>query len=174
MNVKALIFTVIENIIKIIILAVVVMYIFRGITYAYDFGYRVFADEPVSANTERIVTVGVTESNDINDIAKMLEDKGLIKDSRLFVIQEYLSSYHDMIKPGIYDLSPSMTANEMIQIMATEVEQDSISQQTVPEEGADELDGDQTDGSVSDESAGEESEDIYVDGVLLEEETVSE
>ena len=35
----------------------------------------------------------------------MLEEKGLISDYRLFVVQELLSAQHDKIKPGIYDLS---------------------------------------------------------------------
>ena len=49
MSIKSLILTIIETIIKVVILAVAVMYILRGISYAYDFGYRVFADEPVSS-----------------------------------------------------------------------------------------------------------------------------
>ena len=119
MRIKSLILAVLEAIIKVVILAVAVTYILKGVNAAYEFGYKVFADEPVSVNNPRTITVGVGENSGVKDVASMLEDKGLINDARLFVIQEYLSAYHDQIKPGIYDLSTGMTANEMIQIMAS-------------------------------------------------------
>lgn len=118
MNIKGLIITVIETIIKVVILAVAVMYILKGVNLAYDFGYKVFADEPMSANNPRTITVGVGESAGVKDIAAMLEDKGLIGDAKLFMVQEYLSAYHNKIQPGIYDLSTGMTASEMIQVMS--------------------------------------------------------
>ena len=53
----------------------------------------------------------------------MLEEKGLISDYRLFVVQELLSAQHDKIKPGIYDLSTDMKAEEMLEILAGEGEE---------------------------------------------------
>ena len=92
MNAKALIGTVIETIIKVLVLAAAIILVFKGATKAYDFGYRVFADEPMSITGGRTITVGIAEDADIKDIAKMLEEKGLISDYRLFVVQELLSS----------------------------------------------------------------------------------
>ena len=71
----------------------------------------------------RTITVGIAEDADIKDIAKMLEEKGLISDYRLFVVQELLSAQHDKIKPGIYDLSTDMKAEEMLEILAGEGEE---------------------------------------------------
>ena len=51
----------------------------------------------------------------------MLEEKGLIEDAKLFVVQELLSAYHGEILPGIYDLSTDMTAEQMLAIMSTPV-----------------------------------------------------
>lgn len=118
MNVRYLIGAVIEATIKVIILAAVVIFVFRTSTTAYEFGYRVFADAPVSVNGGRTITVGIAEDADIDDIAQMLEEKGLIEDANRFIVQELLSSYHGKIRPGIYDLSTSMTADEMLSIMA--------------------------------------------------------
>lgn len=124
MNIKGLILTVLETILKVIILAAAVMLILKGVTKAYDFGYKVFADEPVSPNNGRTITVGVAESATVEDVAAMLEEKGLINDQKLFIIQEYLSAYHDKIVPGIYDLRTDMTANEMLAVLASgEVEE---------------------------------------------------
>ena len=123
MNGKYLVGAVIEAVIKVIVIAVVVMFVFRTATTAYDFGYKVFADKPVSVSGGRTITVGIAESASVKDIAQMLEEKGLIEDARLFVVQELLSAYHGEILPGIYDLSTSMTAEEMLAVMSTPAEE---------------------------------------------------
>ena len=123
MNGKYLVGAVIEAVIKVIVIAVVVMFVFRTATTAYDFGYKVFADKPVSVSGGRTITGGIAESASVKDIAQMLEEKGLIEDARLFVVQELLSAYHGEILPGIYDLSTSMTAEEMLAVMSTPAEE---------------------------------------------------
>lgn len=121
MNAKYLVITVVETIIKVVVIAAVIVFVFRGATKAYDFGYRVFADEPVSVSGGRTITVGIAEGASVKEIAQMLEEKGLIEDAKLFVVQELLSAYHGEILPGIYDLSTDMTAEQMLAIMSTPV-----------------------------------------------------
>lgn len=123
MNGKYLVGAVIETIIKVIVIAAVVMFVFRSATAAYDFGYKVFADKPVSVSGGRTITVGIAQDADIKEIAEMLQEKGLIEDAKLFVIQEFLSAYHGDILPGIYDLNTGMTAEEMLEIMSTPTEE---------------------------------------------------
>ena len=122
MNIKSLIATVLETIIKVVVLAAFVLFVFRGATAAYDFGYKVFADEPVSVAGGRTITVGIAESASVKEIAEMLQEKGLINDANLFVVQEFLSAHHGKILPGIYDLSTDMTAEQMLEIMSTPAE----------------------------------------------------
>lgn len=124
MNVKYLIITMLETIVKIVILAAVVVFVFRTSTQAYDFGYRVFADEPMSVSGGRTITVGIAEDASLKDIAKMLEEKGLIEDANLFIVQELLSAYHGKILPGIYDLSTDMKAEQMLEILSTSTEEE--------------------------------------------------
>lgn len=121
MNGKYLVGAVIEAVFKVIVIAAVVMFVFRTSTAAYDFGYKVFADKPVSVSGGRTITVGIAESASVKDIAEMLEEKGLIEDAKLFVVQELLSGYHGEILPGIYDLNTGMTAEEMLAVMSTPV-----------------------------------------------------
>lgn len=125
MNVKYLIVAVVETIIKVLVIAAVIVFVMRGATKAYDFGYRVFADKPVSVSGGRTITVGIAEDASIKDIAEMLVEKGLIEDANLFVVQELLSAHHGDILPGIYDLSTGMTAQEMLEIMSTPAEEES-------------------------------------------------
>ena len=116
MNVKYLIVATLETIIKVAVIAGAIVFIFRGATQAYDFGYRVFADQPVSVTGGRTITVGIAENASVKDIAQMLQEKGLIEDSNLFIVQELLSAHHGKILPGIYDLSTEMTAGQMLEI----------------------------------------------------------
>lgn len=129
-----------EAIIKIVIVALAVVVVYRGASSAYDFGYRVFADEPVSQSGGRTITVAITEDQSVQDIGNMLEEKGLIKDAKLFYVQELLSAYHDEIVPGIYDLSTAMKAEEILQTISpktdastteTDLNQDSIATDSV-------------------------------------------
>lgn len=122
MNTKALIGAVIETMIKVLVVAAAIVIVFKGATKAYDFGYRVFADEPIAPVNGRTITVGIAQDADIKDIARMLEEKGLIADANLFVVQELLSAQHDKILPGIYDLNTGMKAAQMLEIMATPTE----------------------------------------------------
>ena len=125
--------TVLETIIKVVVIAGVVLFAFKGASQAYDFGYRVFADQPVSVAGGRTITVGISENMTVKDIAQMLEEKGLIEDARLLVVQELLSAYHKEIKPGIYDLSTDMTAAQMLEIMSTPAQQDTQEENTASE-----------------------------------------
>lgn len=135
MNARYLVAAMIETIIKIAVLAAVVVFVFRGATQAYDFGYRVFADEPVSVSGGRTITVGISENASVKEIAEMLEEKGLIEDSRLFVVQEFLSAYHKEILPGIYDLSTDMTAEQMLEVMSTPAQEGGEQQDTQSGDG---------------------------------------
>ncbi|MBD5546226.1 MAG: endolytic transglycosylase MltG [Lachnospiraceae bacterium] len=155
MDVKYLVFTVIETIIKVVVIAAVVMYVFRTATQAYDFGYRVFADQPVSASEGRTITVSVAEDASVKEIAQMLEEKGLIEDANLFVVQELLSAQHGKIVSGIYDLSTDMTAAQMLEIMSpaaveTEEEASGSVPQSTPEDVPEEVSEDMPEGIPED------------------------
>lgn len=148
MSVKYLIVTVVETIVKVVIIAAVIVFVMRGAAKAYDFGYRVFADVPVSAAGGRTITIGVAENASVKDIADMLAEKGLIEDANLFVVQELLSSYHGEILPGIYDLSTDMTAEKMLEIMSTPASSD--------EDKSDEDNSDADESQDQESGAGEE------------------
>ncbi|WMC91570.1 endolytic transglycosylase MltG [Kineothrix sp. MB12-C1] len=153
MNTRQLIGTVFDTVLKIVIIIVVVMFTYKYATESYDFGYRIFAEEPVSSTENaRIISIGITEEATVMDIGEVLEEKGLINDARLFYVQELISRYHGELKPGIYELSSDMTANEMMEVMSAEdVQQEADSE----EESTEETGGPEE--SVEGESVGEDS-----------------
>jgi UPF0755 protein len=120
MRAKEIVGITVELIIKVVVFAAIAMFIFNASVKAYDYGYRVFAEEPVSAGEGRIISVIVENDDSVTDIGEMLEEKGLIRDGRLFTIQEFLSEYHGKIQPGIYDLSTAMTSQEMMAVIAAQ------------------------------------------------------
>lgn len=98
--------------------------IYRGAIICYDYGYRIFTEPAISSGEGRTVTVAVTEEMSPSDIGNLLVNKGLIRDKTLFVLQYYLSEYRADVKPGIFELSTSMTAEDMMKVMAADTEGD--------------------------------------------------
>ena len=109
---------------RVVVTIAAVYIIYRGALLCYDYGYRVFTEPALSAGEGRKVTVAVTEDMSPTDIGRLLENKGLVRDGRLFTIQYYLSEYREDVGPGIFELSTSMTAEEIMAAMVVEKEED--------------------------------------------------
>lgn len=124
MSVKNVIGATAQIAIKIVVFAYIIMYIFRTAIAAYDYGYRVFTEPPLSYGEGRIISVYIEEDSSALDVGKMLQEKGLIRDGRLFMIQEFLSENHGKIQPGVYDLNTNMTSQDMLAVIAQEPETD--------------------------------------------------
>lgn len=118
MESKHIIRAVFATVFKVVIAAIVIMYVYRFSILAYDYGFRIFGEEPVSLPPGETKTVTVAEGFSVQELGEALESKGLIRDAKLFVIQELLSDYKGMIEPGTYELNTSMTAEEMIGVMS--------------------------------------------------------
>lgn len=114
--------SVLGTILKISITALVIFAVYTVAMKAYNFGYLIFDEKPLQPGSEEVVSVAIVEGKSVMEIGKILEEKELIQSARLFYFQELFSSYKDELKPGIYELSPSMTSQEMMEIMATQTE----------------------------------------------------
>lgn len=118
MNVKEIVASVFSIAVKIIVGVIVVMFIYKYAVIAYDYGYRVFSEPPVAVGDGRTITVTIGDDTTVKEIGESLENKGLIRDGKLFILQELVSENHGEITAGKYDLNTNMTAEEMIKIMA--------------------------------------------------------
>lgn len=110
---------------KVALMILAVYIIYRGAVTCYDYGYRIFTEPAVSAGEGRTVTVTVTEDMSAREIGELFENKGLIRDANLFVLQFYLSEYRGDFKPGEYELSTAMTVEEMMEVMSPAEEETS-------------------------------------------------
>lgn len=108
----------------VLVVLLVVVGTLRASMIAYDFGYRVFTEPPIDSEPGTSVVVMIDERMDDKEIAEYLYEEGLVRDANLFWLQYQLSAYKGELSPGTYTLNTSMTAKEMMVIMATELEEE--------------------------------------------------
>ena len=118
MNIKSIALGFMGFIVRASILAVIILVIFKTGQKAYEFGFRIFTEEAMSPAPGRDVAVTIVQGDSTMDVARMFEEKGLIRDSKLFYAQKKCSVYDADIKPGFYTLNTSMTADDMFAIIA--------------------------------------------------------
>ena len=115
MKAKQVTGAVFNMIFRLVLSIIIILVVYRLAMYSYHLGYMVFADVAKEAEPGRDSTM---------DVAKTLENRGLIDDARVFFLQEMLSEYRGKIQPGIYTLNTSMTAEKMLAEMAANVPSD--------------------------------------------------
>ena len=129
---------VLGGIVRLVLLAVAVMFVVRVAKVFYGYGYEIFAQTPMSEPPGRAVTITVEKGDSVSDIGKLLEEKGLIQEDPLgllFRMQERFSENHGKIVPGTYELTSAMTPDEMITVMSAKKEEG------IPEDGTGQTEG---------------------------------
>lgn len=154
MDIKQMIMAVLGTIFRVAVVIVVVVFVYRAALMAYDYGYRIFQETPVSAAPGTDMRVEITVGKSALQIGEILEQKGLIRDAKLFYIQNLLSKYKDKLQAGSYVLNTSMTMEEMMAVMSSGEPENTQSNE--PDSPADE---DTEDGTI------EDIEDDVTDGV---------
>ena len=105
---------------RLALLILVVVGIFKVGEYAYTYCYSVVSDTAAEEEPGRDVSVSVTSDMSAGKVAKLLERKGLVESADVFKIQMKVTGYEDKIQPGKYVLNTSMRPREMLKILAGE------------------------------------------------------
>jgi|UniRef100_UPI0040258F6F cell division protein YceG involved in septum cleavage len=84
----------------------------------YDYGYRLFTETAVDEAPGTDILVQIKQGTSNWQVSKLLEEKGLVRDGKLFYLQLKTSAYSKSIKPGVYTLNTSMTPKEMMIVMS--------------------------------------------------------
>lgn len=98
-------------------IVVILMLVYAAVNLAgisYDFGYRVFTEGAIDPEPGREITITITPDMSSSDLAKLLEERGLVRDAKLFLIQLKLSAYAKAVLPGTYQLTTAMDPKEII------------------------------------------------------------
>ncbi len=118
MSIKKIILGIINVAVRVAILIFVFSLIKKVCLTSYDYGYRVFSEKAMTEGDGFDKEVVIPIGSSALDIGKILKNKGLIRDEKLFYVQVLLSSYRGKLNPGSYTLNTSMTAEDMMRVMA--------------------------------------------------------
>ena len=119
MKTSSVVGAVLGTIFRIVCTVLIVVVIYKGAVFCYDYGYRIFTEPAISTGTGRTVTVTIPKGMSAKEMGELLANQGLVEDPTLFILQYYASEYRKDIKPGTFELSTAMTAEEMMKVMAT-------------------------------------------------------
>ena len=122
MDLNKVLFTFIKIAFGILVVLLIVYAAINLSGLGFDFGYRVFTESAIDNPPGKDVLVQVKDDTSEKELGVILEEKGLVRDSRLFYLQLKLSAYSGKIIPGVYTLNTSMTTKDMIVLMATSTE----------------------------------------------------
>lgn len=109
-------------ILRLAVLILIIVGIYRVGETAYLYCYSIVADVAVDQGPGKDVSVTLDSDMTVQDVAHLLERKGLVKDEHIFRIQLKVAKYEDNLKQGSYVLNTSMTPKEMMKVMAGEAE----------------------------------------------------
>lgn len=118
-----------ETIIHIGVYIIVIFLFIKAATLAYDFSYEVFGNPAMSKYNQETVRVEIPKGSTVKDTAKILKDNDLIKYESAFVMRMKLAKLSENIQPGTYDMSQTMTADEIMTMLTTK-------QAAVPDESS--------------------------------------
>ena len=110
-----------ETVIHVCVYIIVIFVFIRAATLGFDFSYHVFGNPAMSKYDQNTIEVEIPEGTVTSQAAELLEEKGLIKYDTAFIIKMKLSKLDDSLVPGTYQLSPSMTSDEIMVLLTTPV-----------------------------------------------------
>lgn len=101
----------VRKIVTIVIISLILIILVGGIS---GYMYVKSALQPVNPNSEKEIKVEIPMGSSTSDIATILEDKGIIKDARVF--RFYIKFKNESnFQAGNYTFNPSMTLDEIIE-----------------------------------------------------------
>jgi UPF0755 protein len=125
-TIRSILLGILNFIVRACILIVVIWGIRKICITAYDYGFRIYSEPPMAEGDQGVdVVVTIPMGSSVAETGELLKGYGLIRDDKLFILQERLSDYHDKLEPGTYTLNTSMTAEEMMAVMAPSLKEES-------------------------------------------------
>jgi UPF0755 protein len=118
---------------RIVLIIVLVLLLIGLIGGRYVYKYITGGLQPVDPNSEVVIEVEIPIGSGVDTIAAKLEEKGIIKNARLF---KYYTKFNNksQFQAGTYGLTKSMTLDEIIESIKTgTVYREPVFTMTVPE-----------------------------------------
>lgn len=118
---------------RIVFIVALLLLIVVGIVGFNVYNYVTEALQPVDAESEKVVGIEVPIGSNLDSIAELLEENGLVKDARIY---KYYVKFNNQseFQAGTYELLPSMTLEEITESLKTgKVYREPLFTITVPE-----------------------------------------
>lgn len=118
---------------RIVAIIALVLLLIVGIAGFQTYHFVTKALEPVDPDSEKVIEVEVPIGSNLDSIAELLEEKGLIEDARVYKYYVKFNNHSDF-QAGTYGLLPSMTLDEITESLKTgKVYREPLFTITVPE-----------------------------------------
>src|SRR5699024_8586823 len=89
--------------------------------------------KPVDPGSDKEITVDIPMGSTTSDIAEILEENGVIKDSRVFRFYLKFNNESDF-QAGEYTFTPSLSINEVIEALKSgKIKEETVYKVTIPE-----------------------------------------
>lgn len=125
--------TEVKKVRKIVAIIAVSFVLVLGLIGLLGYNYVSSALKPVDPDATKIIAVEVPIGSSLSSIAALLEEKGIIKDARVF---KYYAKFNNesQFQAGNYDLTQAMTLDELIESLKTgKVYREPVFTMTIPE-----------------------------------------
>jgi UPF0755 protein len=90
------------------------------------------AQKPVDPNDKSLVQVEIPDGYGLEEIAAALEDNGVIKSARFFILRSTIERAGSKYKAGAYEFSKSMSADDIMGMLVEGIKREAV-KFTVPE-----------------------------------------
>ena len=107
-----------RGIIKLLLIVLVIIFFIFLARTSYKFGYAIFNERPMNAETPTEILVEIPKDASTLEIATILENNGLIENRFIFLLQERFSAHHGNLQPGKYYMNTGQTASQLLKILA--------------------------------------------------------
>ena len=101
----------------ILFVALVFGLVYLGQT-TYKYTRAVFSDEAFEEAPGKTVKVTISESVSGKQLAKVLEENGLIENALVFQLQMKMADFGDWVEADTYELNTSMPPSELFEILS--------------------------------------------------------
>ena len=89
----------------------------KAFTYSYDFAYQVFATKSVDPVNNRKVSIQITADESVLDVSSALRKAEVIDNKYAFILKLRITGNASKIKPGTYQIAPSNTNKEIMELI---------------------------------------------------------
>lgn len=113
----------IRTVTSLVVNLLIVFLILQLFNYAFNFTYDMFAQVSFHPGDKTEVTVVILPDSSVKEIVEVLDEAGVIENKYVLMAKIYLGKYHSQLMPGTYQVSPSMTYDDILVVISGEAEE---------------------------------------------------